>query len=87
MQAIQFILLTGILSFNWWIRSRFRNQPLDWDHGIYAYLNYWYQKEGRNIIPVHGKSDSLISWGKPGLTYLMWMVVKLCGAHRSKESI
>lgn len=84
MQAVHFILLTGILSFNWWLRSRFRNQPLDWDHGIYGYLNYWYQKEGRNIIPVHGKSDSLISWGKPGLTYLMWVVVKLCGANPRK---
>ena len=84
MQAIQFILLSGILSFNWWIRSRFRNQPLDWDHGVYGYLNFWYQKEGKNIIPMHGKSDSLISWGKPGLTYLMWMVVKLCGTNPRK---
>ena len=84
MLATQFTLLIGILIFNWWLRSRFRNQPLDWDHGVYGYLNYWYQKEGRNIIPVHGKSDSLISWGKPGLTYLMWLIVKLCGTNPRK---
>ena len=84
MQAIHFTLLAGTLIFNWWLRSRFRNQPLDWDHGVYGYLNYWYQKKGKNIIPVDGKSDSLISWGKPGLTYLMWVMVKLCGTNPRK---
>ena len=84
MSLEQIIILAGILVFNFWLRSRFRNQPLDWDHGIYGYLNYWYQKMGKNIIPVYDKSTSLISWGKPGLTYLMWLVVKICGTNPRK---
>ena len=36
---------------------------------------------GKNIIPGAGGNESLINWGKPGLTYIFWLIVTLCGTN------
>ncbi|MCH7495931.1 MAG: hypothetical protein IH825_07575 [Candidatus Marinimicrobia bacterium] len=73
----EYFILTAVLVAGFALRMRFRGLPLDWDHGVYGYMNFWYKKMGKNIIPGAGGNESLINWGKPGLTYIFWLVVTL----------
>ncbi|MCH7886465.1 MAG: tetratricopeptide repeat protein [Candidatus Marinimicrobia bacterium] len=81
MSIPEYSILSAVLAANFAIRMRFRGLPLDWDHGVYGYMNYWYKKMGKNIIPGAGGNESLINWGKPGMTYIFWLIVTLCGTN------